>query len=306
MSWSHPFALVHGMLLPLFAGAACAIHPQSPTHEEFLEYLARHRINRFVDCPKFFYWLLTICMAAKYKLPGVKSVTIGAGTLSKPIRKAFGLLQIPVLQTYGRVEAVWTLAMADSESTDPTLWALPGFRYKVLNAEGDEAPGPGLREGPLAVMADAIMTAYFHPDKSLAEKATKFAIRGTWFYTGDAVRLEGEDDALKVKFLGALADVLFSGSRYLVPERIDEAAQGLNDILEAAGFVRLDEKNVPSFALAAVRQGKNISEAQVLQFVKAKLAGKEFPASIHFVDSLPKDKFGNVNRTALQRQFSVR
>ncbi|RYZ97449.1 MAG: hypothetical protein EOP11_22005, partial [Proteobacteria bacterium] len=310
LSHAHPFSLIHGMLTPLFAGACCAVNPQSANNEEFLEYLSKNAITRFADVPKFYYYLLSICMAAKYKLPGVRSVTVGVGALPKALRKAFTLLKIPALQTHGRVEALWTLAMEDAEKAKeakaPQLEGLPGFKYKVLNEAGDEAVGPGTREGPLAVAGETIMGAYFHPDKAMAEKASKTTIRGTWFYTGEAARLEGEVDELKIRPLGVIPELVKSGTKYFSPEPIDEAARELSDVVEAAAFVKVDERSTAAFALAIVRQGKNLSESAVLQHVQAKIKGAGCPRSVHFVDEIPKDRFDNVNRGALARQFSLR
>lgn len=310
LSWSHPFSLVHGLLSPIFAGTTCAINPQSSSHEAFIEYIAENRINRFVDSPKFFYFLLSICGSQKYLLPGVKSVTVGAGNLSKSIRKTFHLLHIPVLQTYGRVEALWTLAMEDLEkakdAANPVMEPLPGYKYKVLNQQGDELTGEGAKEGPLAVAAEPVMSAFFHPDRETAEKASKLTVRGTWFYTGDAARLEGEKEETKIKPLGCLSDLLYSGTRYLLPGKIDDTAREIQDVADVAAFVRLDEKGKPSFGLAVVKQGKTLSETQILTHLKSKLSGMEVPQTIHFVESIPRDRFENVNRTALQRQLSAR
>lgn len=307
MSWAHPFALVHGLLAPLLAGACCAVNPQSASNEEFLEYIGTNRINRFADNPKNLYWLLSIARAAKFTLPGVKSVTVGAGVLSPALRKTFAMLKIPSLQTYGRVEAVWTLAMEDSEKMkeQPRLEFLPGMKAKVLNDAGDEMTGASKREGPLAVMGDAIMSAYFHPDKKLAEKASKLTIRGTWFYTGDAARLEGENEELTVQPIGPLDDVIKYSKGYLGAEKIDGFARELPDALDAAGFVRKDEKGQPNFAVAIVKQGKTLSEAQVLSHLGTKLSSGECPRTVHFVDVIPRNRFDEVDRAALRRQFSV-
>jgi acyl-CoA synthetase (AMP-forming)/AMP-acid ligase II len=307
MSWAHPFALTHGLLTPLFAGVTCAVNPQSASNDEFLTYLAEQHVSRFADSPKFFYFLLSIAMTAKSRLPGVKSVTVGAGTMPKALRKTFGLLNIPVLQTHGRTEAVWTLAMEDREKAGSgSLEPLPGLKYKVLNEAGDEAPGPGFREGPLAVAGECVMSAFFHPDKAMAEKASKLTVRGTWFYTGEGARLEGEGEELKIKALGPVGDLIRGSGKYLTTEKIDESARSLTGVSDAAAFVRTNDKGEAAFALAAVPEGKGLTEAIVIQQLGQRLNGPQLPRSVHFVDAIPRDRFDNVNRAALQRQFSAR
>jgi hypothetical protein len=77
-------------------------------------------------------------------------------------------------------------------------------------------------------------------------------------------------------------------------------------VLEGAGFVRRNESGQPDFAVAVVRQGKTLSEAQVMQQVQSRMRNPGLLRSVYFVDSLPKDQFDTVNRRSLQRQFSAR
>lgn len=307
VSWSHPFGLVHGMLLPLFLGSTCVIDPQSSSVEEFVEFIAKAGVTRFSGPPKFYLQLLSYCASQKYTLPGVKSITVGMGTLSLTLRKTYKLLNIPILRSYGRLESIWPIAMdAVEEALDiETAKSKPvaGMKCKVMDANGDEIPGPGPRIGLLAVTSDFVMDSYWQPDKEEAAMATRNAIRGTWFYTQDVARLEGEGAETTIAVLGAAKDMLFQENTYLSPREIDAAAAGIPGVTEAAGFVRVDSTGVRSFACAVVPEGRGLSEAAVLQELRGRLPRGYAVSSVHFVEAIPVGAFGSVNRQALQRQF---
>lgn len=309
MSWAHPFALSHGMLLPLLNGSTCAIDPESPSVEEFVDYLATNRINRFVGPPNFFFQLLSYCAARKFTLPGVKSITVGMGSLSLALRKTYQLLKIPVLRCYGRADAVWSLAMDDiSEALDiENARSHPGVgvRMVVLNEDGEEIPGPGRREGRLSVMAESVTTELVHPNLSLAERKTDERIRGTWLRTDEVARLEGDEKNLSVAVLGKIHDMLLSEGVYLSPRAIDVAAKKIDIVDDAAGFVRYNKDREPAFAVALVMKAGKTSEKEIMHRLQEDLPDEMHPQTIHFVSSIPRDAFESVNRLALQRQFSA-
>lgn len=308
-NWSHPFGLTHGLLLPLFLGSTCVVDPLSPSVEEFIEFLAKERITRFAGPPKFYFQLLTYCASQKYTLPGVKSITVGMGSVSLTLRKTYRLLNIPVLRCYGRPEAVWSIAM---DSLDEALdiegaksRPVAGLKCKVIDSNGDEIPGPGRREGLLAVMAEPIMEAFWHPNKDIAAAATRHTLRGTWFYTQEIARLEGENEDVTMAVLGKSVDMLPAptGFGFLSPRQLDDLARGIPGVQDAAGFVRENEEGERFFGLAVVVERKGITENSILQELQKKLP-QDFPLrTVHFTDSIPLETFGSVNRQALTRQF---
>jgi acyl-CoA synthetase (AMP-forming)/AMP-acid ligase II len=308
LHWSYPFALFHGFLLPILAGATIAVDPQSPSLEEFIEYIAKEKITRFCGPPKFFFQLLNYCATQKYTLPGVKSITVGMGSLSLSLRKIYQMLKIPVLRSYGRPELLWPVAMdpleegADIEQSKSKL--ATGVKVKVLNETGDEVLGGGKREGYLAVTADFVMSGFFHPDKETAGEITRNRLRGTWIYTGEIARLEGAGEDLSIAVLGRESDLIRAGDRFLSPRAIDDIAKSFPGISDAAGFVRLNQKGEKTFACAVVPEGKSVDESGLLQKLAESLPGEIVPKSIHLIESIPRDAFESVNRYSLQRQFS--
>ncbi len=309
LHWSHPFALTHGFLLPLLVGAICAVDPESASVEEFVEYIATQRVNRFVGHPKFYFQLLTFCAARKYTLPGVKSITVGIGSISLSLRKTYKLLNIPVMRCYGRTEGIWSLAMDEIgkglDIEGARSRPVQGVRLAVLNEDGEEIPGPDRRTGRLSVMAEFLSTKYLHPDQAKAELWNGLRFRGTWLKTDEVARLEGDDEDITVAVLGKISDMLLHEGVYLSPLKIDAAAKSFAGVEDAAGFVRINKDKSPAFACALVMNQGKVNEKEFLHSMREKLPAEFLPATVYVVSALPRDAFESVNRLSLQRQFSA-
>ncbi len=306
LNWSNPFGIMHGMLYPLLTGATAVID-NGLEAAEFLAFLYESRVSRIVGTPPFFHKLLLTCKSEEKGLPGVKSITVGVGTLSADYRRIFKMLKVKVGQCYGQAEAVWTLAMADLEDeTDPEAGfvgqGLAGLKYKVLGPDGDEvaAKGGGERSGHLAVMGPSVMSGYFEN-----EAASKVALRGTWLYTGDYARLTGDNDTLRIHLIGRKDDVAYLDGRLLPASRVDGALKGVVNILDAAGFFVLKSMGKPVLCCAVVKvQGSPLTEKHVLDICAEKLPGESTPQIAVFVDAIPHDAGGVVKRGRLSQQYA--
>lgn len=308
-SWAHPFAFLHGILFPILSGAT-AVVDHGLQNLEFLDFLIENRITRLVDHPKFFYRLLVICKNEKRTLPGIKSVVIGRGRTLTDVAKVFALMKIPCLPVYGLSEIGWTVAMGDRETVplpeDGVKGVgLPGFQYKVVDTNGDEVEGEDEREGQLAVTGPAVMTGYDHPDEKMATAISKTALRGTWLYTGDIVRLKGPRESPEITFLGRKEDLYFHEGRYYSPEIYDRALKGAPGVEDAAGFVVVGSGGAKGMGCAVVRvEGMAVTESGLLERLSAQFSGAEVPIALVFTDSIPKDRVGIVKRSALRARFS--
>lgn len=311
MAWNHPFAWIHGVLLGILNGHTVTIH-HGLEGKELLDFLVAAKVTRLVDQPRFFQRLLMFCKEFQWRLPGTRSVTIGCGYVPAMTLKIFSLMKIKALQCYGLSEAGWTVALSDfekdAEETRPgVMRSIPGFKYKVVDEQGDSLEGKEARTGHLAVSGPSLMVGYVGPKKAKEdlEKATKNALRGTWLYTQDLATLEDDGDDVKVTFLSRKTEVQFIEGKYLNPAEMDEAVRGVAGVQEAAGFVTKSQLGKPILALAAVKmEGKTVAEKDLLDACRATLPAALHPSFVTFTDVLPKDWMGQVNRSRLSRQFS--
>jgi acyl-CoA synthetase (AMP-forming)/AMP-acid ligase II len=203
-------------------------------------------------------------------------------------------------------ENLWTISLDDTQPSPdqkPTN-ALPGFKYKVVDENGDEIEGDFERTGQLCVMGPTAMTRYLMKDRETSEKATKQVIRGTWVYTGDLATLDGAGETLRITYRCRKDESLFQEGVYVYPDKVDKAYRGGPGIQDIAGFVTKNIQGKKILACAIVRDPGPAVERIVLDWCKGKAVGDARPAAFVFVDAIPYTPAGNVNRLSLGRLYS--
>lgn len=299
LSWANPFAWVHGVLFPLLTGSTCVVHHGAEA-KELLDFLINAHVTRIAAHPPFFLKLLVTYKNEKRTPGGIKSVTAGLGELMPELQKAFQLLKIGAAQCYGQTENVWTISMQDTENPASGGTALAGLKYKVIDANGDEIPGPDKRTGPLAVSGPTVMTGY--PGK---EKETKLALRGTWLHTGDIATLEGEGEELRITFLGRKDEVLAVDGDFTPLREIDRVFKGMQGIQDGASFLVKDSQGESRLVCAVIKiPGSALTEQQIIGLIGEKLPSGLVPKAVAFTDYIPRDFAQNVQRGRLSAQFS--
>jgi long-chain acyl-CoA synthetase len=308
LPWSLPFAFVHSLLFPLMAGGTLVIDHGLQT-VEFLDFLVESRITRLIATPPFCLKLLMVCRNEKRVLPGIKSITVGMGFLSHELKKTFDLLKVNISHVYGQVENLWTIAMQDTQNPGelPEGYVrgfsgkgIAGLKYKVMDAQGDEVEGKGKRIGQLALAGPTVMQGYMDN-----EKETKMTIRGTWLYTGDLVRLDGEGEDLTITFICRKIDLIEMNGAPVQLNQVDIVLKKNPMAQDGAAFTVKNAKNHMIIVCAVVKKaGFAINEKQVIDFCAANLPSALVPKNVAFTDAIPRDIGNNVICNKLRGQFS--
>ncbi|MCC7440538.1 MAG: acyl--CoA ligase [Bdellovibrionales bacterium] len=316
LPWAHPFSLFHGMLFPLMTGATLVVDEGRET-VEFLDFLRDNVVTRLIASPKICRQLLVVMKNEQVRLPQcVRSVTVGTGALSLQLRKAFALMEVPVLTVYGQAENGWTIMMEDSEEVakaiespplSPAYRPLPGLQYKVLDQSGDAIDGKDERLGHLAVTGPTVFLHYSGPEaaKKDLEDATREVKRGTWLYTGDLFRLKGEGDELEGQFMAREVDAYLHEGEYAFADATDSVIQKIVGVEEAAAFFMKNAMGKTILACAVVKIPKvTLSDQEVIQACRAALEEVSVPRVVFFTDALPREASGAINRFRLQRIYA--
>ncbi len=179
--------------------------------------------------------------------------------------------------------------------------ALPGVSLRVVDAEGALA-APG-ETGQIQVKGDNVFAGYWRLPEKTAEEHTADG----FFKTGDLGRLS-EDGYLTI--VGRDKDLIISGGLNVYPKEIEEVIDALPGVRESA-VIGLAHPDFGEAVVAVVVRDTSIDcmavpqAADVVQAVKSGLAAFKVPKAVHFVEELPRNAMGKVQKKLLRERFAT-
>jgi fatty-acyl-CoA synthase len=166
---------------------------------------------------------------------------------------------------------------------------------RVIDDDGNDVPRGEI--GEIVYRGPTVMKGY-HDDPA----ATRDAFHGGWFHSGDLVY---QDDEGFYYVAGRKADVIFSGGRSIYPAEVEQALLAHPTVVEAA-VIGVPHPRLAEAPLAVVvaRLGAGVGEAELLAHLRERLPEHKLPASVEFVDALPRNSGGNILRRELRAAVS--
>jgi long-chain acyl-CoA synthetase len=164
----------------------------------------------------------------------------------------------------------------------------------VVSPNDEDVP-PGT-SGEVLARGDSLMLGYWN----LAD-ATASALRGGWMHTGDIGYFDGEGN---LYLLDRLKDMIISGGENIYPREVEELLCLLPDVSECA-VIGVPNPSWGETVKAVVVRSPNaeLTEKQVMDFCRGKLASFKIPRSVEFIDKLPRTASGKVLKRELRDMY---
>jgi acyl-CoA synthetase (AMP-forming)/AMP-acid ligase II len=173
--------------------------------------------------------------------------------------------------------------------------AFPTATIQAVSPGGQVLP-PG-QEGELTVRADTGFDGYLG-DQSLT--SASFGPHG--FRTGDLGRL---DPAGYVYVTGRVKDLIISGGMNVYPAEVEAALATLPGVAECAVLGLPDERwGEAVTAVIVPAPGAELTEDQVIAYVRTRIAGYKRPQRVHFAAALPRNASMKVRKDQLREQLT--
>jgi malonyl-CoA/methylmalonyl-CoA synthetase len=172
---------------------------------------------------------------------------------------------------------------------------LPGVELRIADKDGAELPQGEI--GLIEVRGPNVFKGYWRmPDKT----AVEFRADG-FFITGDLGRT---DEKGYVHILGRDKDLIISGGFNVYPKEIESLIDELPGVTESA-VVGLPHRDFGEGVTACVVTGKDarLTEKDVLDALAGRLAKFKHPKRVVFVDALPRNTMGKVQKNLIREKF---
>ncbi len=208
----------------------------------------------------------------------------------------FGLV---LVEGYGSTEVGAMVWQEPGERYPPGACgrALPEFRLRIV--DGDDRPLPPGQIGEIVVRPSRdedrhlMLSGYYRMPELNRE-----VFRGGWFHTGDLGRLD-EDGNLY--FEGRRKDAIRRRGENISAYEIEQVIEAHPAVLEAAAYGVPSEYTEEDVAVSvALRPGCEMSEGDLLDHCRGRMARYMVPAFVRFVDALPKTPTEKVEKAALR------
>jgi malonyl-CoA/methylmalonyl-CoA synthetase len=172
---------------------------------------------------------------------------------------------------------------------------LPGIEVRVAGEGGKVLPAG--EAGVLEVRGPNVFKGYWQmPEKTREE----FRDDG-FFITGDVAKIDPDG---YVTIVGRAKDLIISGGLNVYPKEVESVIDRLPGVVESA-VVGLPHPDFgEGVAAVIVREpAARLAEAEVIAAAKAELAGFKVPKKVVFVDQLPRNSMGKVQKNLLRDAY---
>jgi len=293
----HAYGLGNSLTFPMAVGALAVLEAKRPpTPPRIAEVVAEHQPSLFFAIPAF-YAALNASAIPDDTFRSVRLAVSAAEALPAETWHRFhDRFGVQILDGIGSTEMTHIFLSNRAGAVRPGTTGSPvgGYELRVVDDDGvdraDDVPGH------LWVRGDSAASGYF--GNAEATEST-FGLGGGWVRTGDTyVR----DNLGTYTYLGRSDDMLRVGGEWVAPAEVEATIIEHPSVLEVAIVGELDDRGITRpVAYVVAKPGVAVSESEVIEHCRNRLAGFKRPSRVVLMDALPKTATGKIQRFKLRQ-----
>jgi fatty-acyl-CoA synthase len=297
----HLFGFSEGMLMSIVTGARQVLTDTFDPVES-LRLIAEERATIVHGFDTHFKDLIDAHERTPVDVSSVRTGICAAGMAnSTPIARAARALFGPLVSGYGMSEfgvgaSISFLDSSEEQCVEASGYPAPGYEIRVIDPDTarDQAPGT---PGEILIRGYTVMRGYYEKPKETADTIDADG----WVHTGDMGLLR--DDG-HLRFMGRYKDMLKIGGENVDPMEV-EGYLLAHPAINQVAVVGLADARLSEVAVAFVKREPDhpLSEADVIQYCRGKIASFKIPRHVVFVDDFPMTGSGKIQKFAIREAW---
>ena len=216
-------------------------------------------------------------------LASLRRAVVGGAPMPEALLETWHERGIDVVQGYGLTEAAPNvLCLPPEDAMRKIGWAGKPYPHVDVRLSGEEE---------LQVCGPNVVAGYWRNSEATAE-----VLVDGWLRTGDIAERDGEG-FYRIK--GRLKDMYISGGENVYPAEVESVLHEHPAVADAA-VVAVPDERWGEVGVAFVVAAGDVSEEELVEFVRSRLARFKAPKGVRFVDVLPRSGMGKVQKDELR------
>ena len=199
----------------------------------------------------------------------------------------YGLTETSPLLTINRTRSEWDELSAEDRATKLVRAGSPAIGVRLTIDEDG---------GEVLARSNVVLAGYWENPEE-----TERCLEGGWFHTGDGGVI-GDDGYLTIQ--DRKKDVIITGGENVSSIEVEDAIFSHPDVAEVAVIGVPDDKWGETIkALVVKAEGSDLTEQELIDYVKSKVARYKAPSSVEFREVLDRTATGKLQKFKLRAPY---
>ena len=304
----NPLPLNHiggrAITLHFFARGCTSVLMEKYDTEKMLELMDREKVTNLLTVPSILGFLLDYPQLDHFNLTSLRTVYYSGSPMPVSLlEKALIFFGSIMFQSYGMPETGLTISilhkedhLKDEHGISKTMSCgrqAHMVEVRVINELGVDVEKEEV--GEIIVRSDAIMQGYWKNPIATSE-----TLRDGWIYTGDLATI---DDEGFIYIVDRKKDMIISGGENIYAREVESILLSHPLVKEVAVIGVPDPVWGEAVKAIVVHDSNKLTEKELIEFCRQNMTSFKKPRSIDFVDSLPYNALGKVQKSILKDKY---
>jgi long-chain acyl-CoA synthetase len=302
----HVYGMVAGMNFAMANGASMVMVPNPRDLKDVLDNISKYKATIFPGVPALYNGINNHpdVKAGKYDLSSIKACISGSAPLLRETKEQFEKLTGgKVFEGFGLSEAPTAThcnPLSGENKTGSIGMPLPDVECKIISLDDGETELSQGEIGEIVIHGPQVMKGYHNMPTETVNTLRTLSDGKVWLFTGDIARVD-EDGYFYI--VDRKKELIKPGGFQVWPREVEEVVAAHPKVMDV-GVAGIPDpyRGETVKAWVVVKPGETLTEAELKDFCKERLAAYKVPTHYEFRAELPKTTVGKILRRELVRQ----